>query len=139
MVGPRSHKKDALIRDLLMKMSGERTGQTDNYTQRGQSSVMSNPNDTEPVTQTFLESLFGALRADIAALKQDLTKDSKGHTKNMNELGDHVETLECTADAQVEELDAYLRQILELQDRNAELRYQVKDLENCSRRANIRT
>ncbi|KAJ1135505.1 hypothetical protein NDU88_001944 [Pleurodeles waltl] len=93
---------------------------------------------TELFTLTFLESLFEALRADITTLKQDRTRDIKGLTKDMNELGDRVDTLKRTADTQGEELDAHRREILELQNRNADLRYQVEDLENRSRRANIR-
>ncbi|KAJ1107371.1 hypothetical protein NDU88_004762 [Pleurodeles waltl] len=135
MVGPRSHKKDATIRDLLMKTSGKRTEQTDDDTQPGQSSPMSDTiistGNIEPFTRTFLKSLFGTLRADLAKLKKDLTRDIKGLTKDMNELGDCVDTLECTSDTQGEELDAHWREILELQDTNADLRYKVEDLENC--------
>ncbi|KAJ1155157.1 hypothetical protein NDU88_007892 [Pleurodeles waltl] len=86
----------------------------------------------------FLETLFGALCTDIATLKQDLLKDIKGLTKDMNELGDWVDTLERTSEAQGEELDGFQCETLELQDKNAELRYQVKVLENRTWRANIR-
>ncbi|KAJ1215038.1 hypothetical protein NDU88_002648 [Pleurodeles waltl] len=96
------------------------------------------PNEAEPVTLTFLETLFGAISADIAILKQHLAKDIKELTKDMNELGDRVDTLERTSDTQGKELDGHQRELLELQDKNAELRYQVEDLENRSRRANIR-
>ncbi|KAJ1097158.1 hypothetical protein NDU88_002285 [Pleurodeles waltl] len=88
------------------------------------SDTINTTDDTEPVMRTFLESLFRALRADIATLKQDLTKDFKGLTKDMNELGDCVDTLERTGETQGEELDTYRCEILELQDRNMELRYQ---------------
>ncbi|KAJ1110320.1 hypothetical protein NDU88_007673 [Pleurodeles waltl] len=66
------------------------------------------------------------------------TVDIKGLTKEMNELGDPVSRFEQTSDAQGEELDAYPCEILEFQDKNPELQYQVEDLENRSRRANIR-
>ncbi|KAJ1166049.1 hypothetical protein NDU88_006459 [Pleurodeles waltl] len=102
------------------------------------SDAINTTGDTEPVTLTFQESLFGALCTDIATLKQDLTKDIKGLTKDMNELGDRVDTLERAGETQGEPLDAYRCETLELQDRNVELRYQVEDLEKRSRRANIR-
>ncbi|KAJ1088334.1 hypothetical protein NDU88_001492 [Pleurodeles waltl] len=125
MVGPRSHKKDASNIDFLMKAPGKGAAQTNDDTQSGKSSAMSNSiistDNTEPVTRTFLESLFGALCTDIATLKQDLTRDIKGLTKDVNKLGDLVDTLERTADTQGEELDPYWHEILELQDRNADL------------------
>ncbi|KAJ1081492.1 hypothetical protein NDU88_001674 [Pleurodeles waltl] len=141
MAGPRSHKKDTLIIDLLMKVPGKGIAQTDD-TQPGQSNAMGDSiistDDTELVTRTFMESLFGALCTDIATLKQDLARDIKGLTKDMNEVGDCVDTLERSSNTQVEELDAYRCEILELQDRNADLGYQMEDQENRSRRANIR-
>ncbi|KAJ1099999.1 hypothetical protein NDU88_005089 [Pleurodeles waltl] len=131
MVVPQSHKKDASISDLFMKVSGKGTAQTNDNAQPAQSSTISDSiistDDTEPVTRTFLESLFGALRTDIATLKQVLAKD-------MNKLGDRVDTLDHSG----EELAAHQREILELQDRNTDLRSQVEDLENRSRRADIR-
>ncbi|KAJ1108208.1 hypothetical protein NDU88_005590 [Pleurodeles waltl] len=92
------------------------------------------PNDTEPDTRTFLEALFGALLSDITTLKQDLTKDIQGLTKDINELGDP----RANCDAQGEELDSHRREILELQEENTDLQYQVEDLEKQSQRANIR-
>ncbi|KAJ1134304.1 hypothetical protein NDU88_000756 [Pleurodeles waltl] len=142
MAGSHPHKKDASIRDLLTKKPGKRTDQSEEVTQLGQSSMTSDAtkttDDTEPVTHTFLEPLFGALCADIATLEQYFTKDIKGLTKNVNELGDRVDSLERIGETQGEELDAHRCEILELQDRNAELRYQVEDLEHQSRRADIR-
>ncbi|KAJ1190065.1 hypothetical protein NDU88_006804 [Pleurodeles waltl] len=46
-------------------------------------------------------------------------------TKEINELGNRVSGLERTGDAQGEELDSHRYEILVLQDKNAELRYQV--------------
>ncbi|KAJ1199194.1 hypothetical protein NDU88_003032 [Pleurodeles waltl] len=96
------------------------------------------PEGAEPVTRIFLETLFGALCADITTLKQDLKKDIKGLAKDMNELGDYMDNLKRTDETRGEELDTHLREILELHDKNVELCYQVKELENRSRRANIR-
>ncbi|KAJ1167516.1 hypothetical protein NDU88_007907 [Pleurodeles waltl] len=67
-------------------------------------------------------------------LNKTLQKEIKGLTKDMSEL---VDNLERASDAQEEELDGHQREILELQDKNEELRYQVEDLENQSWRANI--
>ncbi|KAJ1079970.1 hypothetical protein NDU88_000192 [Pleurodeles waltl] len=86
----------------------------------------------------FLETLFGALPMDSATIKQDNTTDIKGRMKDMNELGDREASLEQTCETQGEELDAHCHKILDLQDKNTELQYQVEDPENMSRTANIR-
>ncbi|KAJ1177717.1 hypothetical protein NDU88_002969 [Pleurodeles waltl] len=57
----------------------------------------------------------------------------------MNELEDQVAGLERSSEVQGEELDAHRRKILDVHNKNSELRYQVEDLEIRARRANIRT
>ncbi|KAJ1202884.1 hypothetical protein NDU88_006679 [Pleurodeles waltl] len=69
--------------------------------------------------------------------RQDLTAHIKGLTREMNELWDQASSLEHTSDAHDQELDAHHREILELRDKNAKLCYQMEDLENRSKRANI--
>ncbi|KAJ1212508.1 hypothetical protein NDU88_000163 [Pleurodeles waltl] len=141
MVGPRSHKKVATIRALLMKTPGKKADQPEKATQQVPSSAMGDATRTtheaEPVTRTFLETLFGALCVDIATLKQDLTKDIKGLTRDMNELGVRVDSLERTSGKQGDKLDAHRCKILDLHDKSEKLQYQVEDVENRSRRANI--
>ncbi|KAJ1127640.1 hypothetical protein NDU88_006036 [Pleurodeles waltl] len=111
MVCPRSHKKDATIRDLLMKMLGKKADQQEEVTQPVHSNVTGDatrtPDKAEPVTHTFLEVFFGTLCTDITTLKQDLTKDIKGLTKDMNELRDRLDSLERTNETQGEELDTH--------------------------------
>ncbi|KAJ1188658.1 hypothetical protein NDU88_005417 [Pleurodeles waltl] len=124
MAGPRSKKKDASIRDLLTKKPGKKIDQLGKVTQSEQLTTLDtvvSPNDAELVTLTFLEALFGALRSDIATLKQDLIKDIQGLKKDINELGDRADTLKGTTDAQGEELDSHRREILELQEKNTDL------------------
>lgn len=92
----------------------------------------------ELVTSGFLEQLFGTLREDIAGLRQDVTSDIKQIRGEIQELGDRVETLEQNGDRREEELTEQTRELLELRDRNDELYLRLEDLENRSRRSNIR-
>ncbi|KAJ1211236.1 hypothetical protein NDU88_006597 [Pleurodeles waltl] len=124
MADPCSHKKDAMVRDLLTKTPSKKADQYEEVTQPVRSNATGDatrtPDEAEPVTRTFLETLFGALRADIATLIQDLAMDIKGLTKDMNELGDRVDSLERTSETQGE-LDVHRCEILDLHDKNAEL------------------
>ncbi|KAJ1162091.1 hypothetical protein NDU88_002569 [Pleurodeles waltl] len=70
-------------------------------------------------------------RLEIAADVKDLERE-------LVDLGQRVNTLEQTHDAQEEELDCHRRELFTLQDKNQELQYQLNDLENRSRRSNIR-
>ncbi|KAJ1109406.1 hypothetical protein NDU88_006767 [Pleurodeles waltl] len=139
MAGPPTNKNDIPIRDLHTKPRVDHHEETISLapltTDGNATGVVE---DAEPVTCDFLETLFGALRTDIATLKQDITADIKGLTKEMNELGDWVSNLEQTSDAHGEELDAHRCELLDLRDKNAELRSQVEDLKNRSRMAKIR-
>ncbi|KAJ1090702.1 hypothetical protein NDU88_003831 [Pleurodeles waltl] len=91
MVGPRSHRKDASIRDLLTKAPRKKADRSEKDTLPEQSNALGDttisPNEAEPVAHTFTEALFGAIRSDIVTLKQDLAKHIKGITKDVNERG----------------------------------------------------
>ncbi|KAJ1194514.1 hypothetical protein NDU88_003802 [Pleurodeles waltl] len=142
MAGRSTHKNDASIRDLLTKPVGKKVDQHEETTSQEPLSADGDATgvvgDAVSVKRAFLETLFGALRTDIATLKQDSTADITSLPKGMTELGDRVSSLEQTGDTQAEELDAHRREILDLCDKNAELSYHVEDLHNRSRRATIR-
>ncbi|KAJ1215326.1 hypothetical protein NDU88_002935 [Pleurodeles waltl] len=91
-----------------------------------------------PLTRSFMEQLFGALGGDFATLKQEIEAEVKELKQEDVELGQRVDTLEQAQDAREEELDCHKRELLTLQDKNQELKYQIKDLENRLRRSNIR-
>ncbi|KAJ1162806.1 hypothetical protein NDU88_003271 [Pleurodeles waltl] len=66
-----------------------------------------------------------------------MTAGIKGLTRDMSELGERFTRIEQTCDTHGEELDAQRHEILELHDKNKELRYQIEDLEYRFRSANI--
>ncbi|KAJ1092655.1 hypothetical protein NDU88_005765 [Pleurodeles waltl] len=57
------------------------------------------PQDGEaPITHTFMETRFSALRKDLAALKQEVTADIKDLKRDLRALGQRVTTLEHVCD-----------------------------------------
>ncbi|KAJ1152491.1 hypothetical protein NDU88_005266 [Pleurodeles waltl] len=94
--------------------------------------------DANPVTKASIEQLFGALREDLAALRQELTTTVKELKGEVMELGQRVDTMERTCNRPEKDLDLYLQEIVALQDSNGDLQYRLEDLENRSRRSNIR-
>ncbi|KAJ1090849.1 hypothetical protein NDU88_003977 [Pleurodeles waltl] len=86
-----------------------------------------------PLTRSFMEQLFRALRGDFATLKQEIAEEVKELKRDVVELGQRVDTLEQSRDAREEEVDWRRRELLILQDTNLELQYQLEDLENRSR------
>ncbi|KAJ1197662.1 hypothetical protein NDU88_001518 [Pleurodeles waltl] len=91
-----------------------------------------------PLTRAFMEQLFGSLCEDFAMLKRDIAADIKDLKKEMIDLGQRMDSVEQTQDVREEELDCHRRELLTLQDKNQDLQYQLEDLENRSRRSNIR-
>ncbi|KAJ1217077.1 hypothetical protein NDU88_004672 [Pleurodeles waltl] len=87
-----------------------------------------------PLTRSFMEQLFGALRGDFATLKQEIAAEVKELKREVIKLGQLVDTLEQARDAREEELDCHRKELLTLQDKNQELQYQIEDLENRARR-----
>ncbi|KAJ1144971.1 hypothetical protein NDU88_011263 [Pleurodeles waltl] len=91
--------------------------------------------------QTWLsrcQQLFRSLRDDFTTLKRELAADIKDLKKEVIDLGERVDTIEKTHDEREEGLNYHRRELLTLQDKNQDLQYQLKDLENRSRRSNIR-
>ncbi|KAJ1129417.1 hypothetical protein NDU88_007787 [Pleurodeles waltl] len=136
MADPCNNKKDASIKaskrtNHLREISSSASTVAD-----GTSSETAS--GTEPGTHAFLETLFGILLTDIVILKKDIDAEINGHTREVNEMGEQVANLELTSDAPAEELDAHHCELLELQDKHAELHYQVEDLDNRCQRTNIR-
>ncbi|KAJ1129700.1 hypothetical protein NDU88_008066 [Pleurodeles waltl] len=70
--------------------------------------------DVAPFIRTFLETLFGTLREDIAALKQDMATEIKDIKRELEDLGQRVVTLEQTNDSKNEELNGHRWELLEL-------------------------
>ncbi|KAJ1126192.1 hypothetical protein NDU88_004600 [Pleurodeles waltl] len=67
-----------------------------------------------------------------------MVMDVKDIKKDMGELGQVVITHEQASDSCKKELDGHRRELLDLRDKNDELRYQLEELKNRSLRANIR-
>ncbi|KAJ1142630.1 hypothetical protein NDU88_008943 [Pleurodeles waltl] len=91
-----------------------------------------------PVTRAFLETLFSALRDDIAAPKQQIAAHVREIKIDMGDLGHRMTSVEQTNDKREEEVDGHQHELLELCDKNEKLQYHLEDLEKRSRRSNIR-
>ncbi|KAJ1217494.1 hypothetical protein NDU88_005088 [Pleurodeles waltl] len=94
--------------------------------------------DGAPLMRAFMEQLFESLLNDLATLKREIAADIKDLKREGIDLGQRVDTVEQAQDARKDELDCHRRELLTLQDKNQELQYQIEDLENRSRRSNIR-
>ncbi|KAJ1120361.1 hypothetical protein NDU88_008532 [Pleurodeles waltl] len=100
---------------------------------------MSQVEDWEaPLTRTFMEQLFGSLLEDFATLKREIAAEVKDLRREVTNLGQRVDTLEQTYDAREKEVDSHRWELITMHDKNQELQYQLEDLENGSRRSNIR-
>ncbi|KAJ1082255.1 hypothetical protein NDU88_002423 [Pleurodeles waltl] len=84
----------------------------------------------------FLEALFGALREDFGALRKDVGSDVKA-IKEVRELGQQVDSLECAGDWREEQLSTHSGELLEMRDKNEDVLLRLEDLENRSRLSNI--
>ncbi|KAJ1160319.1 hypothetical protein NDU88_000821 [Pleurodeles waltl] len=95
--------------------------------------------DDAPITQTVLESLFGTLRADIAAHKQELAADVKDIRRNVGELEQRIDSLEQAHDSYDEKMEEHRQELLIFRDKTADLNYHLEDPENRLQCYNIHT
>ncbi|KAJ1104924.1 hypothetical protein NDU88_002332 [Pleurodeles waltl] len=77
--------------------------------------------DTTQMTKPVLEQIFEVLRADLATLRQEIATTAKELKNEVAELGQRVDKVEHTHDAQGEELEYHRQEILILQESNCEL------------------
>ncbi|KAJ1185124.1 hypothetical protein NDU88_001919 [Pleurodeles waltl] len=91
-----------------------------------------------PVTRGFLEGIFASLRDNIQAVKRNLSQDLKVMGRELEEVGKRVASLEEHENAKGEEVQQLQQEILQLQDQQIELQAHAEELENRSRRNNIR-
>ncbi|KAJ1145224.1 hypothetical protein NDU88_011515 [Pleurodeles waltl] len=87
MAGPHNCKKYASIRDLLAKPT---SGKTVHYKEASPLTLCVADGVVFEMAgaRALLEILFGALRANIATLKQYIAADIKGLMREVNEMGD---------------------------------------------------
>ncbi|KAJ1190555.1 hypothetical protein NDU88_007293 [Pleurodeles waltl] len=140
MVAQRHGKKEGTLKELFVKspVKKQEHSQGAETDVRGSRSGEQVEEDTTPMTKSFLEHLFVGLQEDLASLRQKITTTAKELKREVAELEQRVDTVECTHDAQAEVLDHHRQEILTLQDTNREPQYRLEDLENRSRHSNIR-
>ncbi|KAJ1142993.1 hypothetical protein NDU88_009305 [Pleurodeles waltl] len=132
-----SAKKERSFKDMLSKPPEGKT-EADN-TGTGKHREEETEEDAgAPVIKSFLESLFASLRDDIQLVKRDLLQDLKVVRWELEEVGERVATLEEHENAGGEEIEQLQQEMLWLQDQQIELQAHAEDLENRSRRSNIR-
>ncbi|KAJ1089313.1 hypothetical protein NDU88_002464 [Pleurodeles waltl] len=84
-----------------------------------------------------MEQLLRSLHEDFTTQKQEIAIDLKDLKREVIDLGQLMDTIQQTHDAQEEEMDCQRRGLLTLQDKNQDLQYQIEDLENRSRHSSI--
>ncbi|KAJ1153653.1 hypothetical protein NDU88_006412 [Pleurodeles waltl] len=93
-------RKDSTIKYMFTKSAGKKIDQAedgpDGVLDQSIGSSSGAPISDALVTQQFLESLFGTLRDNIAALEQELAADVKDIRRNVGELELSVDSLEQT-------------------------------------------
>lgn len=90
-----------------------------------------------PITKAFLESLFSTLRDDLQSVKKELAAELNEVRKGMDSIGERVASLEDKSDS-VTELSSLQQELIRLQDQQIDMQLHMEDLENCSRRRNVR-
>ncbi|KAJ1169675.1 hypothetical protein NDU88_001566 [Pleurodeles waltl] len=134
-------KNDTTVRDMFSKPTPKKAEQQP-LTPPGTSSPMSDTEAAilateETVTHTFLETLFGTLSDDIAALRRDMAADVKYIKRELSEMGQCIDTLETTSDQGEGELNVHQQERLELHDKKEDLYYRLEDLKNRLRHSKI--
>ncbi|KAJ1081905.1 hypothetical protein NDU88_002077 [Pleurodeles waltl] len=139
MASQKHSKKEGSLKDLFTKTLAKRLAQSGAPEMECGDVVGPVPSESDraPLTRAIIEHLFRSLRNDFAPPKREIAADIKDLKREVIDLGQCVDTVEQTYDAQEEELDFHRRELLTLQDKNHDLKYQLEDLENRSRRSNI--
>ncbi|KAJ1138032.1 hypothetical protein NDU88_004423 [Pleurodeles waltl] len=105
MAAHKGHKKDSNVKDLLSKVSAKkhdphREGLEDDLSRPASVTVTHVTDDLKaPITRTFLEYLFGALRHDFMSLCQELLADLKIVHHDLNDLCTRASSVEDGGDA----------------------------------------
>ncbi|KAJ1173387.1 hypothetical protein NDU88_005223 [Pleurodeles waltl] len=73
------------------------------------------------------KSFFGTLCEDIAEVNCNIAAEVRDLRRDTDELGQRVDTMEHSGDAQDEEFESHSKELLELRDTNMELCYQLED------------
>ncbi|KAL2082772.1 hypothetical protein ACEWY4_022590 [Coilia grayii] len=85
-----------------------------------------------------IELAIGGVQADIAAVREELTSSVTSLHETVNDQGGRLKELETSAAATCDSMSAMKRTVSELQSQVKVLQTKCEDLENRSRRNNIR-
>lgn len=124
-------RKEKTLEKLFQKPTGCQATQTEN------------PNGQEEgsetlVTKSFMVELFTAIKEDIQELRSQLASDLKEVRRDVDGLGERVATLEEHDVHRDDDKHQLQQELLHLRDQNLDLQAHAEDLENRSRRNNIR-
>ncbi|KAJ1100935.1 hypothetical protein NDU88_006010 [Pleurodeles waltl] len=111
MTSQRHTKKEGTLKDIFSKapakkvdLHKEKTAALGTSEQR-----VALEGDNAPITLSFFEQIFGVLRDDIATLKQEIVMEVKDLKKDVNDMGQQVDSLKKTHDACEEELASWMQ------------------------------
>ena len=143
-MSPPKQNKDGNLKTMFTKPNTRTGGSTEEEDRQGTnkgSGGLETGGGTpkeEPVTRAFMEELFTSLREDILVFKGEMIKDLKNMQSDVTDIGNRVSTLETLSDAKEEELEFYRQDLMTLKEQNMDLQLHLEDLENRSRRSNVR-
>lgn len=91
-----------------------------------------------PATKAFMIELFATIKEDIQGLRAQLAAELRDVRRDVDELGERVATMEEHNVDREESLHQLQQELLRLREQNLDLQTHAEDLENRSRRNNIR-
>ncbi|KAJ1097787.1 hypothetical protein NDU88_002904 [Pleurodeles waltl] len=91
-----------------------------------------------PDTKSFLTSLFDSLRVDLQELRWDISQEVRDLRSDLTSLGERVSNIEDSEISRGEEVEQLQQEVLRLREQQEQLQLMAEDLENRSRRHNIR-
>ncbi|KAJ1153850.1 hypothetical protein NDU88_006608 [Pleurodeles waltl] len=102
MATQRQCKKDSRLKDLFAKTPAKKQEPTNGVgtDPGGPTMVKRGEEDANPVMKAFMKQLFGVLCEHIPTLRQELATTVKELKGEAAELGQRVDTVERTCDAQ---------------------------------------
>ncbi|KAJ1102070.1 hypothetical protein NDU88_007128 [Pleurodeles waltl] len=133
-------KRERSVRDMLAgtRLASGTTPEEVSGTGTPESRAEKDSEECSPVTKGFLTSLFDSLRGDIQELRRDISQEVRELRGEVSSLGEHVSQLEDNEIPRGEGVAGLQQEVVRLREQQDLLQMVVEDLENRSRRQNIR-
>ncbi|KAJ1166869.1 hypothetical protein NDU88_007265 [Pleurodeles waltl] len=133
-------KRDQSVREMLTRSHPSQSRQAEAAAlERGPEGQGEVEADGEsPVTKGFLTSLFNSLRVDLQERQRDISQEMRELRSDITSLGERVSSMANNEISRGEEVEQLQQEIPRLREQQEQLQIATEDLENRSRRHNIR-